>query len=361
MERKLTLHGVREILSPKVFENPNWKGLAYFARDIVVFAFIMVGLWYAESWFLIVPLWLLAGLSISSLFIIGHDAAHGALFQNQRLSWWVGQLGMLPSLHAFTQWSYGHNRVHHGHTINLDGDFVWHPLSPKEYSKLSWAGKLFHRLNWSMLGAGTYYMFEIWLRGMMIYTAPIKNALRDKLIVIGFGLGVSALAFFFGASTASGFSAAAGVWAWVKMVGVPFFAWNYVVGFAVYVHHIHDTIPWKQRPEWSPFYGQMQGTVNYHIPALANFFMHDIFIHNPHHVSMRIPFYRLNDALQEIKAVYPEYVVERKSTIADYISATRKCKLFDTDSGKWLTYAQAAAAVATSEIDPGEMPATEPA
>ncbi len=337
-ERKLTWKSIKDSIPATAYENPTLPGLLYFFRDVIVFSGILVLLYFAERWYFIIPLWFLAALSISSLFIIGHDAAHGALFPSKRLSWWIGQMAMLPSLHAYHQWCYGHNRVHHGHTVKLGADFVWHPASPDEFRQMNLIQRMLHRLYWSPFGAGPYYLIQIWLRGMVLYTAPQKGALRDKLFVTFFALGVSAGLFALGGFGQGSFDSMAGLWLWTKMFLVPFILWNYVIGFAVYVHHINDQIPWKDRKDWSPAYGQLFGTVNYHIPAAFNFFFHNIFIHMPHHVQVRIPFYNLKHALEGIKSVYGDYVIERKSLFRDYFRATMKCKLFDPEKGHWLSY-----------------------
>jgi len=339
-ERKLTLHSVRETISGKTLENPAWKGLIYFFRDLLVFGCILTAIASTDRIYFLIPLWILAGFSISSLFIIGHDAAHGALFKSKRLAWWIGQTALLPSLHAYEQWSYGHNRIHHGHTIKLEGDFVWRPLSPAQYADLSFGKKILHRLYWSFLGAGPYYLIDIWLKGMVLFTAPSRGARRDKVLMLFFALASSAALVYAGGQSKAGFDTLSGIWFWSKMALFPFLAFNYFIGFSVYVHHIGETISWKKQSDWTPFHGQMNGTINYHVPAPVNFFMHNIFIHMPHHVNMRIPFYNLPRALSEIKAEYGEYVIERKSMFRDYLTATGKCKLFDPETGKWLKYSK---------------------
>ncbi|HMU83219.1 MAG TPA: fatty acid desaturase [Leptospiraceae bacterium] len=336
MEPRLTLPAVRDTISKESLRNPTWKGLLYFARDIAVYAAILVGLYSTDAWYFLVPLWILAGLAVSGLFIIGHDAAHGALFKNQKLAYLIGQISMLPSLHAYHQWVYGHNRIHHGHTIKMEGDFVWRPTSPAQYRNLSWAGKIWHRITWSAIGSGIYYLVQIWFGGMILFVAQTKGAKRDRILIILAAIAMIAVPIALFPTWQ------AGLWVAVKLGVIPFLAFNYCIGFSVYVHHIHDFIPWKKHKDWTPFYGQMLGTVNYHIPAFFNFFLHNIFLHMPHHVNMRVPFYNLGRALSEIKSVYGQYVIERKSMFMDYLHTTRKCKLFDPESGKWLTYAEAA-------------------
>ena len=149
-----TLAQVVRHLPDECYDNPTWRGLLYFFRDLLIYGGTVWGLLSADSPWLLIPLWLLAGLAISALFVVGHDAAHGALFRKSWLNHWVGQIAMLPSLHLYEAWVFGHNRIHHGHTTRQEMDYVWHPLTPQEFAALPAWRKLVHRLEWSCLGAG---------------------------------------------------------------------------------------------------------------------------------------------------------------------------------------------------------------
>ncbi|TGL73864.1 fatty acid desaturase [Leptospira yasudae] len=338
---KETLGSVRETLSDGTFANPAYKGIGYFLRDLFFFGVAITLLWHIDTWYLLPFLWFFAGMTIAALFVVGHDCAHEALFENRFLRYWIGQIAMLPSLHAYNQWAYGHNRIHHGHTIKRQGDFVWHPATAEEYAKFGIFKKMMHRFFWSAWGGGFYYMIEVWLKGMVFFTAPLKEAGRDKWIMLSFAFISSGLVFYFGGSANGVFDAGAGFWMFTKVCLVPFIAWNYFMGITVYVHHIHSEIPWKTKDEWTPFYGQMKGTINYHIHPVMNFFFHNIFIHMPHHVHMKIPFYNLKRALNEIKAVYGDHVLERDTIFGDYFKSTSLCKVIDSETGKWMTYREA--------------------
>ncbi|MCB1189477.1 MAG: fatty acid desaturase [Leptospiraceae bacterium] len=338
---KETLSSVRDILSDTTFENPTYKGIFYFIRSLFLYTLVIFLLWNTQSWYFIPILWFMAGLSISGLFVIGHDCAHGALFKSNRLNYWIGQISMLPSLHAYNQWAYGHNRIHHGHTVKRQADFVWHPATLEEYQSYNLLQKALHKVYWSFLGAGIYYLIEIWLKGMVIYSAPLKEARRDKHIIHSFILIVSGLLIYLGGNTEFGFDIYAGLWLLTKMFFVPFIIWNYFIGFTVYIHHIHKEIPWREKEDWTPFYGQMRGTINYHVNPVYNFFIHNIYIHAPHHVHMKIPFYNLKKALEEIKSVYGGLVRESNSILGDYIRSTAECKLIDSQTGEWMDYKKA--------------------
>ena len=132
---------VIRVIPEAAYDNPTWKGLAYFARDLVIYGAVVAALVVTDNPLLVVGLWVLASLAVAGLFIIGHDAAHEALFKRRRLNSIVGHLAMLPSWHVYEAWVLGHNRVHHGHTVREGMDFVWHPITPQQYSAMSTFGR----------------------------------------------------------------------------------------------------------------------------------------------------------------------------------------------------------------------------
>ena len=79
-----------------------------------------------------------------------------------------------PSLHIYSAWLLGHNRIHHGFTVHQERDFVWHPYSVEEFKEFSTRKRLIHRLQWSCFGAGIYYLSEVWWKKMIALTAPAK-------------------------------------------------------------------------------------------------------------------------------------------------------------------------------------------
>ena len=64
------LNAVIKLLPGEVYENPAWKGLAYLARDLVVYAAVVWALATFAHPLLLLPLWLLGGRATSGLFII---------------------------------------------------------------------------------------------------------------------------------------------------------------------------------------------------------------------------------------------------------------------------------------------------
>lgn len=336
-----SLAAVIETIPARCYENPTWKGMLYFARAILLHAAVLVGLAATDSPWLLVPLWALAGLTVSGLFILGHDAAHGALFKSERTCWWVGQLAMLPALHVYEAWVLGHNRIHHGHTVRAQGDFVWHPLSPDQYRALSPLGRLRHRLEWSAIGPGLYYLRDVWWNKMIRLDPPakLKQAIRFDWWFVAVAALAATLAF--GALGLGTYGSLRGaLWTVVKLGVVPWLLFNWVIGWTVYVHHIDPGIAWHPRSSWTKFQGQMHGTTILRIPRVLDLFFHNIFLHVPHHVDMRIPFYGLPEAAEAILRNFPDVVQEKRMSLRAYLRAVRQCKLYDFERGVWLRYGE---------------------
>ena len=319
-------------------DNPTWRGVAALARDWALYGAVLAVLARSDTPLVLVPAWLIAASTISGLFVLGHDAAHGALFRSPRLNYVLGQLAMLPSLHAFSVWAYGHNRIHHRFAVCEGLDFVWHPATPAQYARLRPLAKLLHRVEWSALGSGVYYVRALWwgkiVRGM---PPPELRAVfrRDRGTVAAGLVAASLLLIVLGARRGGALGA---LWMWTKVFGVPWLLWNCAIGWAVYIHHIAPDVRWQARQRWSKFRGQVEGGTIYRLPRWVNFFWHNIFFHVPHHVDPRIPFYHLPRAAAALRGRYGDALHERPYRVRDYVRTTRRCKLYDFERGVWLGY-----------------------
>lgn len=334
-----TIRALTKTIPARCYENPTWKGLLYLGRDLCLYA-LGVGLLLASSSLpSLLAGWTLASLAIAGLFVIGHDAAHGSLFKSDRLNHLAGRLAMLPSLHPSSVWAYGHNRVHHAFPGCEGLDFVWHPVTRAGYARLSPMRKLRHRIDWSFLGAGTYYVREIWWNRLMRMPPPPRMAnpfLRDRLAVVAFFVAMSAAAAGFGWEQTETVSGAA--WAWTRAVLVPWLLWNVLIGWAVYIQHISPEMPWRTRRRWRKYSGQVETTCNFQMPRWLNFFWHNIFVHVPHHVDPRIPFYNLPRAADALNDADGHVSESRPYNFSEYIASTRHCKLYDFEREAWTGY-----------------------
>lgn len=329
----------RSAVPPGCYQRSTARGLAYVVRDAVLYAGSVTALVLNRNPLVDAVLVVVAGLAISALFVQAHDAAHGALFGSRRLNAIIARSLMLPSLHLYEAWVFGHNRIHHGHTARQGMDFVWHPITPAGYLALSRLARFRHRLEWSWAGAGAYYLREVWWNRMVSFSPPPKLARAwraDRRLVIVWALAASAVALWAGWWRSG--SALGAAWVWAEIIVLPFLVFVQVIGWAVYVHHVDPAIRWWGRREWTPSRGQLESTTVLRLPRVFNVFFHDIFVHVPHHVDTRIPWYHLREAAASLEAAFPGMVKDQRFRVSSYLAATRACKLYDFDRGAWLTY-----------------------
>jgi len=352
---KGSLKPVLDVIPAEAYNNPTWKGLAYFSRDLVMYGLIIAGLIVIDNPFAVIALWVLSAMVISGLFIVAHDAAHGALFSSKRLNRVIGTIAMLPSWHVYEGWTLGHNRIHHGYTVREGFDFVWHPYTPEQFAAMSTLGRLRHRFEWSWFGAGAYYLREVWWHKMIVGAPPArwaKTIRRDRIIVWSF-VAVASLAL--GAlGWASSGSVVGILWMILKVLVIPFLGFSFVIASFVHVHHIQPNIRWWKRREWTKWHGQMEGTTVLRARFGLNFFFHWIMVHVPHHVDMRIPMYNLELATDAMIEAFPGTIHDEPLRFMDFVRNTRVCRLYDFDEGRWYTYREAAQRPAAQQV-------TEPA
>jgi fatty acid desaturase len=70
------LKPVLAVIPEHCYERSTVRGLGLFLRDVIIFALATWGLLSTNNPLLLVPLWLLSGVMVAGLFVIGHDAAH---------------------------------------------------------------------------------------------------------------------------------------------------------------------------------------------------------------------------------------------------------------------------------------------
>ncbi len=326
------------------YDKPTWLGLLYVVRALLLHATVCLALIAIDAPLSLLLLWPLGGLTISGLFVLGHDAAHGALFRQKWLNDLVARWTLLPSLHAVSPWSLGHNRLHHVHTAREGADFVWHPCSPAQFTALPRWRRLLHRFEWSAAGTGAYYLRSIWWEKMMRLQPPerfVAAFRRDRVWVTLYAVVWMVALFVLGHGRMQ--SVLAGVWMMVKVGLLPWLLWNQFIGATVHVHHVGPGLLWRRQDRWSRYRGQVEATTSFTVPAWYNLFAHNIHLHAAHHVDPRIPFYHLPRATAALQARFGDAFAVRALRWRDPLVNLRRCKLYDFERERWLTYAEAQA------------------
>lgn len=326
--------------SQKVAFSRKRRGLAYaiVGIDLGLYVSALWGVHAAPHWALALACSVMAGIMIGLLFIVGHDCCHGSFLPTRWENTLVGQLVFLPSLHPYSLWELGHNKLHHRFTNLRPKDYVYRPLSKCEYDALSPFQRGMYRFHRSCAGVLTYYLWEIWWKRMFVPTSGEIGALtqrhkRDLVIVHTFLVGCVCLCFLLGGD-------AGGI---VKLIVLglvlPFAVWNTLMSFLIYLHHTHpDVVWWDRKEDWSFRKAQLRSTIHVRFPGWINGALHWIMEHPAHHLRPGIPLYHLREAEKAIEAAVEDPPIEFRWSLREHIKIAQICRLYDYDKRQWLDY-----------------------
>jgi omega-6 fatty acid desaturase (delta-12 desaturase) len=217
------------------------------------------------------------------------------LFGNAAVNHWVGRFAGVLTLTPYDLWRRTH-AIHHATSSNLDrrgmGDI--NTLTSAEYRALSGWGRLSYRLYRHpaiMFGLGPAYVFFLenrlpfgsmsqgWMPWISTTTTNLGIAACVGLTIWAFGLQALLMTYVATALIA----AAAGVWLF-------------------FVQHQFDPAHWVRGERWSAGEAAL-GSSYYALPPPLSWFTGNIGVHHVHHLSSRIPFYRLPEVLRDYPAL----------------------------------------------------------
>ena len=316
------------------------SGLKAFLRAVAVWLLLLAGVMFAP-WWAKIPLALLNGAVIGTLFIVGHDAGHGSLFPKRWMNRLAGRISLLPALHPFSAWVHNHNGLHHAFTNIKEKDPGFPPLDPTEYAALSRLGRWLYRIKRTWYGLGLLYFLDMWVKWEVFPTAARaprnpRAFLRDRLLVLAFAIA------WIGSLVASAFWLGENPFLMV-LVGfvLPQATWNWFIGFMILLQHTHPLVPWySELDSPSPHYFQNQVRATPHLifPRAFRGIVRSIMEHTAHHADPAVPHYELESAQTEIETAYPTDVIVQTWNLRDFLSTLRTCRLYDYATHRWLDY-----------------------
>ena len=321
--------------------NSTNKALSLFIPNALLYVLSFLAVIFVPSWPIKVLCASLNSVFIATLFILGHDACHGSLTPSRKINDVLGRLAFLPSLHPFSAWELGHNRLHHGWTNLRDKDYGYTPLSKQEFDNLPAYRQMLERIYRTVGGVGLYYLIEIWWKHMMVPRQTDMEKMNrafklDRLLVVGFTITqVAALIY-----ATIHFSVPASPLLLVLLAVVwPYMLWNWIIAFVTFQHHTHPSVTWyANKDEWSFFHGQVQGTIHVTFSRPIELIFHNILEHTAHHVDPKIPLYNLRASQQVLEEVYADDVIVQKGSIPHFHRVLTKCKLYDYENYQWLDF-----------------------
>lgn len=290
---------------------------------VATLAAVSNGYWL--GWLLTIP----AGGLLLRLFVIQHDCGHGSLFRRRATNDWVGRALSVLTLTPYDSWRKSH-ATHHATSGNLGkrGTGDVDTLTVSEYRARPRRQRLLYRLYRNPIvffAIGPAFTFILRHRFPMARigggwrawfgTLATNAAIGTVAVIIIWKIGLGQfLAIHLPIAL---IAATAGVWLF-------------------YVQHQFEHTVWEDDAEWSFHEAALHGSSYYHLPAVLRWFTGNIGIHHVHHLSSRIPFYRLPQVLR----TYPVLATVSRLSIRQSIATTR-LRLWDQDRRRLLSFSEA--------------------
>jgi omega-6 fatty acid desaturase (delta-12 desaturase) len=247
-------------------------------------------LWFAMvralafSYWVMLPIAILASGFLVRIFIIFHDCGHGSFFRSKRANNVTGAIAGVLNLTPYRHWRWQH-ALHHGTSGDLDrrgtGD-VW-TLTVQEYVESTRWRRFAYRVarNPAVLFLiAPLYLFVVDHRFPASEAPPRerRSVWQTNLALVGIGVVLSAVmglkALLLIQLTISAIAGALGVWLF-------------------YVQHQFQGAYWARTENWDYTAAAVQGSSYYKLPKILQWFTGNIGFHHIHHLSPRIPNYHL--------------------------------------------------------------------
>ncbi|KAA6481958.1 fatty acid desaturase DesE [Bacillus swezeyi] len=288
------------------------------------------GLWFLAylslnvSYLLTLGLTVIAAGFLTRIFIIFHDCCHQSFFKQKRYNHILGFLTGVLTLFPYLQWQHSHS-IHHATSSNLDkrgtGD-IW-LLTVTEYKAAPLRTKIAYRLYRNpliMFILGPIYVFLITNRFNK------KGARRkERLNTYLTNLAIAALAalccLIFG-------------WQSFLLVQGPIFLISGSIGvWLFYVQHTFEDSYFEADENWSYVQAAVEGSSFYKLPKLLQWLTGNIGYHHVHHLSPKVPNYKLETAHDQHEPLKNVPTITLKTSLQSLAF-----RLWDEEKKKFVTF-----------------------
>ncbi|HEX9462186.1 MAG TPA: fatty acid desaturase [Alphaproteobacteria bacterium] len=270
-----------------------------------------------------------AALLLVRLFMIQHDCGHGSFFKSRHANDMLGRaLGVL-TLTPYTFWRKRHT-VHHASSSNLErrgvGDVT--TLTVREYLSSPLWRRLAYRLYRHplvMFGVGPAYLF------LIRHRLPICNPLRHpKTWVSVLGTNATLGAIFVVMAATVGPAPFLLTYMPVLLLAATIGMWLF------YVQHQFEDTWWETSARWNFHTAALSGSSFYDLPKALHWITCHIGLHHIHHLSSRIPNYRLRECFEQNRA----FLATRRLSLYESFKCPRLA-LWDEKQRKLVPFSQA--------------------
>ena len=301
-------------------------------RELVVTAVMFAALWtasllaFSTSYWLSLAIAVPAAGSLVRLFMIQHDCGHSAFTGWRVVDDWVGRCLGILTLTPYDVWRHSH-AVHHATNGNLarrgTGDIT--TLTVDEYLARPFWQRVRYRIYRhpvTLFGIGPAVLFLIQHRlplGLMRSGARYwisAMGTNGAILLVGAGMvwAIGAKPFFMIHLPIVLMAASIGVWLF-------------------YVQHQFEDTYWADASTWKHEDAALLGSSHYRLPGILDWFTAHIGMHHVHHLSSRIPHYRLPEVMRD----FPELSEGPGLTLAQSLACVR-LSLWDEQQRRLISF-----------------------
>ena len=245
---------------------------------------ILIYLSLGVSWWLTLPLAVLAGGLLVRVFIIFHDCGHGSFYASRFANDFWGFITGLLTFTPYYHWR-GEHAIHHGAAGDLDrrgiGD-VW-TMTVQEYLEASRWKRFAYRLARNPIVLFVIAPFVLFAVLQRFPRPGAKRHERHSVWWMNLALLVKVIVM----------SAIFGVVPYVVIQLTVLMVAGSVGVWLFYLQHQFEDAYWERGDDWDYAAAALQGSSFFKLPRVLQWFSGNIGFHHIHHLSPRIPNYNL--------------------------------------------------------------------
>jgi omega-6 fatty acid desaturase (delta-12 desaturase) len=291
----------------------------------------LIGAALAPVWPLRLMFSIASALLLLRAFITYHDYMHNAILSRSRTAWWLFRLFALLALTPPGTWKRTHNH-HHGHVGKIDASSpgAFAVMTTDMWREASLPARLAYRVERHPLTilAGYLTIFFVSLTLLPFLRNPARN--WDSLLVMlgHFGL-IAALWTAGGVDTA------------FFVVLLPVTIASMIGSYLFFAQHSFENVQILSSDAWTARRAAIESSSYLKLNKVMRWFTGNIGYHHIHHLNVRIPFYRLPEAMDAIAELQSPVTITL--SLRD-IRACFSCCLWDEGLQRMVSYREFARA-----------------
>jgi omega-6 fatty acid desaturase (delta-12 desaturase) len=285
----------------------------------------------APGWPLRLCFSILAAFLLLRSFITYHDYMHNAILSQSRPAWWLFRLYSAFALTPPRSWKNSHNH-HHGHVGKIDAASVgtFATMTTDMWRDASPGARIAYRVERHPLtivaGYLTIFFFSVTLLPFLRDPAKHWDSL---LVLLGHGTLIATLWI------SGGFDMA------FFVVLLPMTIASMIGSYFFFAQHNFEDMRVLSAETWTSRRAAIESSSYLKLNKVMSWFTGNIGYHHVHHLNVRIPFYRLPEAM----AAIPELQSPATITLSiKDIMASFQCCLWDAQLQRMVSYREITAA-----------------